>query len=454
MSLDVCFHAVPSGDDTARGGTKPEPLTGLIGMPGCVSDPVRISVGDRGRGDESVTRMTKGTVAVPVTEATTASLMRSGDSTRVTYIELFFDLVYVLAVTQLSHHLLGDLTLAGGLQTALLLVMVWLLWVYTAWLTNWLDPEQTPVRLSLLALMFVSLGMSAGLPEAFGSRGWWIGAAYATSQIGRSAVAVAAMWPHEPMRRNFERILVWCCGSGALAVLGGLCHGYARAALWLGAVAVDLGGSVIGFYTPGLGRSSTIDWPLAGAHFAERCEAFILIALGESIVVIGSTLSALHHIGGAEVGAFAAVFAGSVALWLIYFDRSAAQAGQRIASSPDPGRLGRSAYHQIHPVMVAGIIVSAAADDRVLTLPARADHATDWLILGGSGLFLAGHAAFKAVMWRVVPWSRLAGIAALALLGVVATSLPVAVLAAIVAVVVILVAVVDRITHPEPLQPS
>ena len=104
------------------------------------------------------------------------SLLRvRSDTQRVTNVELFFDLVYVFAVTQLSHHLLGQPTVEGALQTALLLVLVWLAWVYTTWVTNWLDPGRIAVRLMLVAVMLVSLVMSAALPEAFTTRGlWWV----------------------------------------------------------------------------------------------------------------------------------------------------------------------------------------------------------------------------------------------------------------------------------------
>jgi len=103
---------------------------------------------------------------------------------RVTNIELFFDLVYVFAVTQMSHHLLGAPTVDGGLQTALLLALVWWAWVYTTWATNWLDAGRIPVRLMLIALMLVSLVMSAALPGAFGSRGLIVAGAYVLMQVG------------------------------------------------------------------------------------------------------------------------------------------------------------------------------------------------------------------------------------------------------------------------------
>src|SRR5581483_7824789 len=187
---------------------------------------------------------------------------RSG-AQRVTNIELFFDLVYVFAVTQLSHYLLHHPTATAALQAGLLLAMVWLIWSYTTWVTNWLDPDLMAVRLLLVALMLISLAMSASLPRALEDLGAWVGGAYAVQQIGRTVFMVIALRGH-PLEANFQRILAWCVASSALAVAGGLAHGNARALLWLGSVGIDLLGGVAGFYTPGLGRSRTSDWTIAG----------------------------------------------------------------------------------------------------------------------------------------------------------------------------------------------
>jgi low temperature requirement protein LtrA len=353
----------------------------------------------------------------------------------------------VFAVTQLSHFLLGHPTAAGAVQAAVLLVVVWQVWAYTTWVTNWMDPERIEVRLLLVAAMLISLAMSAALPHAFGAWGWVVGTGYAVQQVGRSVFMVVTL--RGPLRRNFERIGVWCAVSGICAVAGGLVTGPARAVLWALAVAIDMTGALTGFVTPWLGRSSTADWNIAGGHFAERCQAFILIALGESIVIIGATLSGIEHITATVVAAFVVAFAGSVALWWVYFDRSAGASARVIATSGDPGRLGRSAFSLIHPVMVAGIIVAAAADDKILLSPSStATAASAWMILGGPALFLAGHAAFKALVWHVVPWTRLAGVAALALLGVAAPVLPEIALAACAAAVVAAVAAWDRRPHP------
>ena len=149
-----------------------------------------------------------------VPRAWQASLLRARSGTqRVTNVELFFDLVYVFAVTQLSHHLLGNPSVEGALQTVLLLVFVWLAWAYTTWVTNWLDPERIAVRLMLVTLMLVSLVMSAALPEAFTARGLAVGGGYAAMQVGRSVFAVAAL-RGERLQRNFERILAWCLVPG------------------------------------------------------------------------------------------------------------------------------------------------------------------------------------------------------------------------------------------------
>lgn len=382
-----------------------------------------------------------------MTQARAFHLLRErAGAARVTNVELTFDLVYVFAVTQLSHHLLHRPTLAGALQTAVLLGMVWLAWAYTAWVTNWLDPERIPVRLLLFTLALVSLVMSAALPTAFGRWGLVVGGAYAVMQIGRSIFMVVVL-RGQPLLANYQRILAWCVVSGALAVAGGIVTGPARDWFWLAAVGVDTLGGIVGFYTPGLGRSTTTEWTIEGGHLAERCQSFILIALGESVVIIGATLSGLLEttVSWAEIGAFVTAVVSSVGLWWLYFDRSAGEAAGVIAASADPGRLGRTAYHLIHPFMVAGIIVVAAGDEVVLSRPgATGVTSTGWLVLGGTALFIAGHAAFKFAVWRVVSWQRIAAVAVLGLLGLAAGSLPALALALCAASVVVGVAAADR----------
>src|SRR3954467_14355411 len=129
---------------------------------------------------------------------------------RVTYAELFFDLVFVFAVTQVSHTLLGRFTPLGALQTTLLFLAVWWVWVYTSWITNWLNPERTPVRILLFVLMLGGLVLSTSIPRAFESRGLWFATAYAAMQVGRTIfLLMSTPRNRTSARMNALRILVW-----------------------------------------------------------------------------------------------------------------------------------------------------------------------------------------------------------------------------------------------------
>src|SRR5918998_2439350 len=223
---------------------------------------------------------------------------RDGSEARVTPLELFFDLVYVFATTQLSHRLLEHLTYVGALETLFLLFAVWWAWIYTTWIANWFDPERPPVRLMLIAVMLASLVMSVAIPEAFGKRGLMFALAYVAIQVGRTAFVFVtlnrSLGPSHPLSRTFQRILAWFLMPAVLWIIGGLLEGEARYALWLLALAVDYSGPVVGYYIPALGRSRTEEWTIEGGHFAERCQLFVIIALGESILVTGTTFGEIE----------------------------------------------------------------------------------------------------------------------------------------------------------------
>ena len=342
----------------------------------------------------------------------------SHDSGRVGMVELFFDLVFVFAVTQLSHSLLAHLDVAGALRTGFLLLAVWWVWIYTSWVTNWLDPEKIPVRLMLFVLMLAGLVLSASIPKAFAQHGAEFALAYAAMQVGRTAFMLWAARNEPVLRNNFQRILIWLATSAVLWVAGGFAEGDARWAFWLPAMALEIVSPMLYYRVPGLGRSSTIDWNVDGGHLAERCALFVIIALGESLLVTGATFSGLEVVGASHALAFAAAFVGSVAMWWIYFDSGAVRAHHRIAHSDDPGRQARSAYTYFHVPVVAGIIVCAVADELVLMHPDHADNAGIAAILGGPALYLVGTALFKWVTNdRVIPpLSHLGGLAVLAVL--------------------------------------
>lgn len=354
----------------------------------------------------------------------TSTLLRqrgTADSNRVAMVELFFDLVFVFAVTQLSHTLLEQLTLQGALQTLLLFLAVWWLWIFTSWVTNWLDPDRTPVRVLLFALMLGGLLLSSSIPHAFAERGLMFGVVFATMQVGRTVfVAVTMRNRHRVLHENFVRIALWLMLSGALWIGGGLADGMTRAGLWVAAVAIEYLAPALYFYVPGMGRSSTIDWDVDGHHLAERCALFVIIALGESILVTGATFAGQDW-STSTITAFIAAFLGSVAMWWIYFDTGAERASHRIAHSDDPGRQARLAYTYLHLLIIAGIIVCAVADELALAHP---DHfegdgrAAMSAMIGGPMLYLLGVALFKWVCndRRGPPLSHCTGIVLLAAL--------------------------------------
>ena len=379
---------------------------------------------------------------------------RDGGEQQVTPLELFFDLVYVFAITQLSHLLLNHPTVGGALQTLFLLLVVWWAWQYTTWFTNWFDPDVLPVRLMLGAVMLASLVMSVAIPEAFGERGLMFALAYVAIQVGRTVFAVLALDVSHPLSGGFWRILAWFAASGVLWVAGGLVEGDARYALWVLALGVDYSGPAAGYRTPGMGRSHTEEWTIEGMHFAERCQLFVIIALGESILVTGTTFGEAE-VSAAAVVAFGVAFLGSGALWWIYFARSAHDASETIARSEDPGRLARSAYTYFHLPMIAGIIAVAAADELTLAHPGDpGTFASISLTLGGPALFVAGHGGFLWAVSGRVPWSRLVAVVTLAALAPVGFATPALTLASAAALIVVLLAIGDSVTRRRRWRPS
>jgi low temperature requirement protein LtrA len=374
-------------------------------------------------------------------------LRQGHGSAPVTQIELFFDLVFVFAVTQLSQTLRAHLTPAGALQTLILFAAVWWVWVYTSWITNWLNPAERPVRLLLIVLMLAGLVLSTSLPDAFAQRGLAFAAAYVFMQVGRSLFMLWAVKNFDAANfRNFQRIVVWLCLSGVFWLAGGALPDL-RMGLWLAALALDLASPALGFWVPGLGCSPTADWDIDSFHLAERCAGFILIALGESITVTGVTFFALTWDVPNTVAALAA-FLGAVALWWIYFDTAAEHTAEAFAKAEDPGSVARAAYTYMHAVLVAGIIVVAVADERVLTHPAaRASAGAVLAMLGGPALYLAGNGLFRRMLAPRFPPSHVLGLALLAVLAAAAPFLPLLALALLTTASLIAVAAIGSILH-------
>lgn len=366
---------------------------------------------------------------------------------RVTYAELFFDLVFVFAITQISHTLLAHFTLLGALQVTLLFLAVWWVWVFTSWVTNWLDPEKTPVRLLLFAMMLGGLVLSTSIPKAFEERGLWFAIAYAAMQVGKTIFLWLSTPASRPRTRmNAIRIAAWLSTSAVFWIAGGLAEGQSRLALWAIALLIEYISPAVRFWIPRYGSSSVSDWMIEGGHMAERCALFIIIALGESIVVIGATFAELTWTGE-YVLAFVSGLVGSIAMWWIYFHIGAEAGSEQLSRSSEPGRLARLAYTYLHMPIVAGIIVTAVADELVLKHPGgHSDLKTVVSAIGGPLLFLFGTVLFKHSFRGFLQLSHGIGIIALCVLAWFASEMSPLALSLLTTAIMIMVAIWEMIS--------
>ncbi len=353
-----------------------------------------------------------------------------GEEQHASSLELFYDLVFVLAVTQVSHLLLDDLTWRGAARSLLVLLVVWWAWNYTTWVTNMLDPDSVVVRLLVLAIMFASLVMAVAIPQAFGSRALLFVGAYVAIQVGRHAfLAFVVAGRGSPEREPAARILTWFVASGVFWLAGGLASGPARIALWLVALGIDYVAPLVLYWVPGRAALEPTAWEVETSHFAERFQLFVIIALGESIVVTGATTSQLP-LDGARLTAFGFAFLSTAALWWLYFDYVAAIAQRRLELSPDRTTLARDGYTYLHVVLVAGVIVSAVGDEIVILHPAeRLPSAELVAVVAGPAIYLLGHTLFRLRMAGSVSGKRLSGAIACVIVGLLGTVAPALVVA-------------------------
>jgi low temperature requirement protein LtrA len=341
---------------------------------------------------------------------------RDGIAQPVTTVELFFDLVYVFAITQLTHLILDDLTMGAVARAAFLLLVVWWAWICTAWMANWFDPDSPAVGALLTGVMLASLLMAAAIPLAFGADGVLFAVSFMMLQVGRSGAGAYLLRKDHPLRDVFQRVAAWSVLGGVLWLAGSALDGDNRLLLWAPALLVEFCAPVAGYWLPGRGRGTTSDWDIEGGHFTERCEAFIIIALGESIVLTGAT--AAHAGLSATVSlSLSVAFLETAALWWLYFGATAEPTRDAMRQCEDPGRLARDADTYLHVPIVAGIIAVAVGDDLLIAGPNDAAHGVGLaVVLGGPVLFLVGESLFRMrVMGDPANAKRLA-VAALLLL--------------------------------------
>jgi low temperature requirement protein LtrA len=380
---------------------------------------------------------------------------RSGDGPHpTTSVELFFDLVYVFAVTQLSHLILGHLSVGGIGRAAFLLLVVWWAWIYTTWMVNWFDPASAAVRAVLVGVMLASLLMAAALPEALGERGWLFAGAYVGLQVGRNVAGAALLPAGHPLRGVFERLVGWSVVAGALWLAGASLEGDQRLLLWGPALALELIGPLAGYWMPGRGRAVTMEYTIEGGHFAERCQGFIIIALGESIVVTGAT-AADAGLTATGVACLTVAFLETAALWWLYFGAAAEHSRTLMSATEDPGVLARDAYTYLHLPIVAGIIATAVGDDLLIAEPHEPLTGVGLaMVVGGPALYLLGENLFRLRMTGTTNAKRFGAVLVLGALALLGPHVSALALSAIVTAALTALAVLElRRPGPAPAAP-
>jgi low temperature requirement protein LtrA len=304
----------------------------------------------------------------------------------ITPLELFFDLTFVFAITQVTILLADDPTWGGVLRGMLVLAALWWAWCAYAWLTSTMDVDEGGVRLAMLASMGTMLVVALAVPGAFGDDAVLFGVAYFLVRVLHLVLYTIVGRDDPDLRRALLRVAPTGLFGASLLVLAGLLEGDMRIAVWVVALAIDyLGPAVV----------SLQGWRIAPEHFAERFGLIILIALGESIIAIGVG-AGFELTAGVLVAAALGIVVVS-ALWWLYFDVAAILARQRLiqASGVARARLALDSYNYLHLPMVAGIVLFA------LGLKTTISHVGETLdtvpavgLCGGTALYLLGHIAF------------------------------------------------------------
>ncbi|NYF55359.1 low temperature requirement protein A [Micromonospora purpureochromogenes] len=343
-----------------------------------------------------------------------AKLLRGPEEPRTNFLELFFDLVFVVALAQLSHGLIQDLRWSDAFQTLVLLLALWWVWIMTASTTDLYDPQRTAIQLLVTVSMLGSLVMVVAVPDAFGERGLVFAGTYVAIHVGRQLFLVLALRGHELQSRSI-RVLFWFGVSAVPWIAGAVAHGAARGALWTLAVAVDYGAVALRWPTPGLGRSPKSDLGILGEHLADRYRQFFIIVLGELILVSGLTLYG-SGFAADRSAAFVVSFATTVLFWRIFIFRAGELLAEAGTAAPDPTRVAFWATYS-YPFMVAGIVVTAVGVELVIAHPlGHPEPAWVAVILGGPALFLAGRAGFEYTVFSRVSRNRPIGVLVLAAL--------------------------------------
>ena len=366
--------------------------------------------------------------------------MRQEDT--VTPLELFFDLVFVLALTQCTALMADEPTWEGLAKGMLVLGVLWWSWVGYSWLTSVVDPEEDLVRITIFAAMAALLVVGLCVPEAFGDAALAFAIAYAFVRIAHIALFMIASRDDPEFHSSVVGLAISTAIATGLLVGASFADGWLQGGLWAVALALDMGGPYF-FGSAG--------WRLAPHHFSERHALILIIALGESIVAVG--VGAEERVDFAIVLAAIGGTAVAAALWWLYFDVVFLVAARRL-SQAEQGReqneMARDSYSYLHFPMVAGIVLVALGMKKTLgdtgdplkLVPASA-------LLGGTAIYLLAHVGFRYRHIHTINTRRLVLAALLTAFIPVAVEIPALATAAVLAAALVALIVVETHAYGE-----
>jgi low temperature requirement protein LtrA len=330
----------------------------------------------------------------PVLEPTVAE-----EEKRTGYIELFFDLVFVFAFTQVTTLVLEDTSAAGFARAALVFALVWWAWAAYAWLTDAIDVENTATRLFIFGAMLAVFFVAIALPDAYTDEGAWFAIAYFVVRVLQVGLYLWGLRDDPAQRAGVMRLAPWFLVAPIIVLVGGFVDDPWRTTLWAASLAIDVLG------TQFAGRHG---FRVVASHFAERHALIVIIALGESIVAIGLAAVELER-DAVFALAVAVSFAGAAAAWWAYFDftQLALERALHAASEEARARLARDVYTLLHYPMVLGIIFLAVAAKKTLSAPSEPLSGGGRAALGlGLSLFLLGFVLSRYRVFRRIAWER------------------------------------------------
>ncbi|GAB2507903.1 low temperature requirement protein A [Paramicrobacterium agarici] len=324
---------------------------------------------------------------------------------------MFFDLVYVFAIIQLSHLLVAHLSWLGALEMVVVFAAVWWGWNYTAWAMNWLDPNRTTVQVSTGVLMLMALGMAIAIPDAFGNAAWLFVGCYLLMGVMRPLLVIASFRGTQ-IAHNYRMLLAWTLFAGVFWVVGAALDPSARLALWIIAVAIDYAAPLLQFRVPGVGSAPMHLWDTEPDHLAERNRLVFIIALGESILMMGGTIVDAEAVSPGLITSLLLGFAALFVLWWNYF----ALAGHNVQGGDGSTAALRSAYAYAHAFMVLGAILVAVSTELRLSHE-HLTPATVVVTIAGPFVYLMGNVLFLRSRFGRLAASRFVAMALLLLIG-------------------------------------